>query len=142
DRDGGGVAVGTSVVGDPEIKVDGDTEVVLDARKAVEIKPKTKEDSEFQGFTTSWHRAGPGGAWGLTYSQGWWTDHIYVAPTKPVTVGTLDFYAKFRLYAKELTASVTSPEKAALSLYYCQTYNDFPLKISGDHKVQAVDAGG
>ncbi|MFL5994831.1 MAG: S8 family serine peptidase [Streptomyces sp.] len=142
DRDGGGVAVGTSVVGDPEIKVDGDTEVVLDARKAVEIKPKTKEDSEFQGFTTSWHRAGPGGAWGLTYSQGWWTDHIYVAPTKPVTVGTLDFYAKFRLYAKELTASVTSPEKSALSLYYCQTYNDFPLKISGDHKVQAVDAGG
>jgi hypothetical protein len=134
--------VGTSVVGNPEIKVDGDTEVVLDARKAVEIKPKTKEDSEFQGFSTNWHREGPGSSWGLTYSQGWWTHHIYVAPTQQVTEGTLDFYAKFRLYAKELTASVTSPEKSALSLYYSQTYNDFPTKISGDRTVQAVDAGG
>ncbi|MGW3651447.1 S8 family peptidase [Streptomyces sp. NPDC000878] len=143
DRDGGGVAVGTSIVGNPEIKVDGDTEVVLDARKAVEIKPKTKQDSEFQGFSTNWHREGPGSAWGLTYSQGWWTDHVYVAPTQQVTEGTLEFSAKFRLYAKELTASVTSPEKTELSsLYYSQTYNDFPLKISGDRKVQAVDAGG
>ncbi|MEU6225150.1 S8 family serine peptidase [Streptomyces sp. NPDC047042] len=143
DKDGGGVTVGTSVVGNPEIKVNGDTEVVLDARKAVEIKPRTKQDSEFQGFTTSWHREGPGSKWGLTYSQGWWTDHIYVAPTAQVTEGTLEFSAKFRLYAKELTASVTGPEKYELSsLYYCQTYNDFPLKISGDRKVQAVDAGG
>ncbi|MBK6013909.1 S8 family serine peptidase [Streptomyces sp. MBT53] len=143
DRDAGGLAVGTSIVGNPEIKVDGDTAVVLDARKAVEIKPQTKEKSEFQGFSTSWHREGPGSAWGLTYSQGFWTDHVYVAPTKPVTVGTLNFYAKFRLYAKELTASVTSPQKTALSsLYYSQTYDDFPLKISGDHTVQAVDAGG
>ncbi|MFF3942698.1 S8 family serine peptidase [Streptomyces phaeofaciens] len=143
DRDAGGLAVGTSVVGNPEIKVNGDTEVVLDAREAVEIKPKTKEDSEFQGFSTNWHREGPGSSWGLTYSQGFWTDHIYVAPTRQVTEGTLDFYAKFRLYAQELTASVTSPEKSELSsLYYSQTYEDFPLKINGDHKVQAVDAGG
>ncbi|MEV1065542.1 S8 family serine peptidase [Streptomyces sp. NPDC050263] len=143
DRDAGGATVGTSIVGNPEIKVDGDTEVVLDARKAVEIKPKTKQDSEFQGFSTNWHREGPGSAWGLTYSQGFWTDHVYVAPTEQVTEGTLEFSAKFRLYAKELTASVTSPEKSELSsLYYSQTYNDFPLKISGDHKVQAVDAGG
>ncbi|MER5513403.1 S8 family serine peptidase [Streptomyces sp. NPDC002763] len=143
DRDASGLAVGTSVVGNPEIKVDGDTAVVLDARKAVEIKPKTKQDSEFQGFSTSWHREGPGSAWGLTYSQGFWTDHVYVAPTQQVTVGTLNFYAKFRLYAKELTASVTSPEKTPLSsLYYSQTYNDFPLKISGEHRVRAVDAGG
>jgi subtilisin family serine protease len=143
DRDGGGTTVGTSVVGNPEIKVDKDTEIVLDARKAVEIKPQTKQDSEFQGFSTTWHREGPGSAWGLTYSQGWWTDHVYVAPTQKVTEGTLEFAAKFRLYAKELTASVTSPEKVSLSsLYYSQTYEDFPLKISGERTVQAVDAGG
>ncbi|CAM5505240.1 hypothetical protein SALBM311S_05412 [Streptomyces alboniger] len=59
DEDAGGVAVGTSVVGNPEIKVDGSTEVTLDARKAVEIEPKTKEDSEFQGFT---HLLAPRGA--------------------------------------------------------------------------------
>ncbi|MFI5887046.1 S8 family serine peptidase [Streptomyces sp. NPDC051554] len=143
DLDAAGLAVGTSVVGNPEIKVDGDTAVVLDARKAVEIKPKTKQDSEFKGFSTNWHREGPGSAWGLTYSQGFWTDHVYVAPTPRVTVGTLEFSAKFRLYAKELTASVTGPDKTPLSsLYYSQTYNDFPLKISGDHTVRAVDAGG
>ncbi|MFJ5304624.1 S8 family peptidase [Streptomyces sp. NPDC088350] len=141
DRDGSGLAVGTSVVGDPEIKVDGDTAITLDARKAVEIKPKTKEDSEFQGFTTAWHREGPGSSFGTSYTQGWWTDHIYVAPTKPVTEGTFEFYSKFRLYAKELTASVSTPEKDALSLYYSQTYNGLPTKFSGEHTVRAVDAG-
>ncbi|MCT9111045.1 S8 family serine peptidase [Streptomyces mirabilis] len=142
DRDAGGVAVGTSVVGDPEIKVDGDTTITLDARKAVEIKPKTREDSESKGFTTSWHREGPGSSFGMSYGQGWWTRHIYVAPTKPVTRGSFEFYSKFRLYAKELTASVVGPEKLPLSMYYSQTYNDFPTKISGSHTVRAVDAGG
>lgn len=89
-RDAAGLEMSTSVVGDPQIKVDKDTEVVLDARTAVEIKPKTKEDSEFQGFSTTWRREGPGSGLGLTYSQGWWTDHIYVAPTEKVTEGTLE----------------------------------------------------
>ncbi|MEU0204953.1 S8 family serine peptidase [Streptomyces canus] len=139
--DAAGLQVDTSVVGDPEIKVDKNTEVVLDARKAVEIKPKTKQDSEFQGFTTNWHREGPGSAWGITYSQGWWTDHVYVAPTEKVTEGTFEFSSKFRLYAKELTASVTSPEKYALPLDYAQTHSGFPVKINGERTVRAVDAG-
>ncbi|MFE3036357.1 S8 family serine peptidase [Streptomyces canus] len=140
-RDAAGLEVNTSVVGDPEVKVDKNTEVVLDARKAVEIKPKTKEDSEFQGFTTTWHREGPNSSFGLTYSQGWWTDHVYVAPTKKVTEGTFEFSSKFRLYAKELTASVTSPEKYALPLDYAQTDSGFPVRIDGDRTVRAVDAG-
>lgn len=140
-RDAAGLEVNTSVVGDPEVEVDKNTEVVLDARKAVEIKPKTKEDSEFQGFSTSWHREGPGSAWGLTYSQGWWTDHVFVAPTEKVTQGMFEFSSKFRLYAKELTASVTSPERYALPLDYAQTSTGFPVKISGDRTVRAVDAG-
>ncbi|MEI5521170.1 S8 family serine peptidase [Streptomyces brasiliscabiei] len=141
DVDAAGLAVGTSVVGDPEIKVDGDTEVVLDARKAVEIKTKTKEEAEFQGFSTNWRREGPGSAWGLTYSQGFWTDHVYVAPTERVTEGIFEFSAKFRLYEKELTASVTSPEEYTLPLDYTQTYTGFPAKISGRDTVRAVDAG-
>ncbi|CAM5555855.1 S8 family peptidase [Streptomyces canus] len=140
-RDAAGLEMSTSVVGDPQIKVDKDTEVVLDARTAVEIKPKTKEDSEFPGFSTTWHREGPGSDWGLTYSQGWWTDHIYVAPTEKVTEGTLEFSSKFRLYAKELTASVTGPEKYALPLDYAQTSSGFPVKFSGARTVRAVDAG-
>ncbi|MER6154606.1 S8 family serine peptidase [Streptomyces sp. NPDC001868] len=140
-RDAAGLEVDTSIVGDPEIKVDQDTEVVLDARKAVEIKPKTKEDSEFRGFTTTWHREGPGTGLGVTYSQGWWTDHVYVAPTEKVTQGVFEFSSKFRLYAKELTASVTGPEKYALPLDYAQTYSGLPVKVSGDHTVRAVDAG-
>ncbi|MGP4047800.1 S8 family serine peptidase [Streptomyces sp. 2A115] len=140
-RDAAGPEVNTSIVGDPQVKVDKNTELVLDARTAVEIKPKTKEDSEFQGFTTTWRRQGPGSNWGLTYSQGWWTDHVYVAPTEKVTEGTFEFSSKFRLYAKELTASVTSPEKYALPLDYAQTSSGFPVKFSGGRTVRAVDAG-
>ncbi|MFF0163625.1 S8 family serine peptidase [Streptomyces sp. NPDC005263] len=139
--DAAGLEVATSVVGDPEVKVDKDTEVVLDARTAVEIKPKTKEDSEFRGFLTNWHREGPGSAWGITYNEGWWTDHVYVAPTEKVTEGMFEFSSKFRLYAKELTASVTSPEKYSLPLDYAHTSSGFPVKINGDRTVQAVDAG-
>ncbi|GAA4014157.1 S8 family serine peptidase [Streptomyces plumbiresistens] len=141
ERDAAGLEVATSVVGDPEIKVDKDTEVVFDARKAVEIKPKTREDSEFQGFTTNWHREGPGTDFGLTYAQNWWTDRIYVAPTEKVTEGMFEFTSKFRLAAKELTASVSSPEKYALPLDYAQTQNGFPARFSGERKVRAVAAG-
>ncbi|MGW1026493.1 S8 family peptidase [Streptomyces sp. NPDC002577] len=143
ELDSGDNPISSSVVGDPEIEVTGDTEVTLDARKAVEIKPVTKErDAEHQGVTTAWHREGPGSSFGLTYSEGQWKDHIYVAPTEQVTKGTFDFYAKFRLYAKELTASVTSPEQYTLKPEYANTYTGFPVKITGDHTVQAVDAGG
>ncbi|WP_406343334.1 S8 family peptidase [Streptomyces sp. NBC_01578] len=142
ELDSSGGAISTSVVGDPQIEVTGDTEVTLDARKAVEIKPVTKDrDAEHKGFTTSWHREGPGSSFGLTYSEGQWKDHVYVAPTEEVTKGTFDFYAKFRLYAKELTASVTSPESYALKPEYANTYTGFPVKITGDRTVQAVDAG-
>ncbi|MGW0757680.1 S8 family peptidase [Streptomyces sp. NPDC002814] len=141
ERDAAGLEVATSVVGDPEIKVDKDTEVVFDARKAVEIKPKTREDSEFQGFTTNWHREGPGTDFGLTYAQNWWTDRIYVAPTEKVTEGRFEFTSKFRLAAKELTASVSSPEKYALPLDYAQTQNGFPARFNGERKVRAVAAG-
>ncbi|MGI3222949.1 S8 family serine peptidase [Streptomyces sp. GTA36] len=141
ERDAAGLEVATSVVGDPEIKVDKDTEVVFDARKAVEIKPRTKENSEFQGFSTNWHREGPGTAFGATYAQNWWTDRIYVAPTEKVTEGMFEFTPKFRLYEKELTASVSSPEKYALPLDYSQVSDTLPVKFSGKRTVRAVDAG-
>ncbi|MEU5196292.1 S8 family serine peptidase [Streptomyces scabiei] len=141
ERDAAGLQVATSVVGDPEIKVDKDTEVVFDARKAVEIKPRTKEDSEFQGFSTNWHREGPGTAFGATYAQNWWTDRIYVAPTEKVTEGLFEFTSKFRLYEKELTASVSSPEAYALPLDYSQVSDSLPVKFSGKRTVRAVDAG-
>jgi hypothetical protein len=64
-----------------------------------------------------------------------------VAPTEKVTQGMFEFSSKFRLYAKELTASVTGPEKYALPLDYAQTDNGLPVKVSGDHTVRAVDAG-
>ncbi|MCQ4207557.1 S8 family serine peptidase [Streptomyces longispororuber] len=140
-RDAAGLEVTTSIVGDPEVKVDQDTEVVLDARKAVEIKPRTKQNSEFQGFTTSWHREGPGTNWGVSYSQGWWTDHVYVAPTEKVTEGTFEFSSKFRLYAKDLTASVVTPQQYTLPLDYAQTSTGIPAKIDGEHTALAVDAG-
>ncbi|MGW1671568.1 S8 family peptidase [Streptomyces sp. NPDC002324] len=141
ERDAAGLQVATSVVGDPEIKVDKDTEVVFDARKAVEIKPRTKENSEFQGFSTNWHREGPGTAFGATYAQNWWTDRIYVAPTEKVTEGLFEFTSKFRLYEKELTASVSSPEKYPLPLDYSQVSDGLPAKFSGERTVRAVDAG-
>ncbi len=112
----------------------------MSARKAVEIKPKTKEGLRVPGLQHQLAPGRPGHCLGVTYSQGWSTDHIYVAPTEKVTQGMFEFSSKFRLYAKELTAA-SRPEKYALPLDYAQTYSGLPVKVSGDHTVRAVDAG-
>ncbi|MFK4264791.1 S8 family serine peptidase [Streptomyces milbemycinicus] len=142
--DSGRHEVGTSIVGDPQIEVTGDTSITLDARKAVEIKPQTKEkDAELQGVTTSWHREREGGSsFGLTYIMGKWKKHIYAAPTKQVTDGSFEFYSRWRLEKKKLTASVTSPERVTLNPEYANTYTGWPVKITGNRKVRLVDAKG
>ncbi|MBL1116551.1 S8 family serine peptidase [Streptomyces sp. 110] len=141
--DSGKHEVATSVVGDPEIELTGDTSLTLDARKAVEIKPQTKEkDAEPQGVITSWHRELKGGSsFGLTYSMGKWRKHIYAAPTKKVTKGFFEFYSRWRLEKTKLTASVTSPERVTLSPQYVDTYTGWPVKIDGKRKVRLVSAG-
>ncbi|MFD5387549.1 S8 family serine peptidase [Streptomyces sp. NPDC127074] len=141
--DSGRHEVATSVVGDPQIELTGDTSLTLDARKAVEIKPRTKEkDVESQGVTTSWHREREGGSsFGLTYIMGKWRKHIYAAPTEKVTDGLFEFYSRWRLAKTELTASVTSPEQVTLNPEYATTYTGWPVKIDGKHKVRLVSAG-
>ncbi|MFD7502358.1 S8 family serine peptidase [Streptomyces sp. NPDC059850] len=141
--DSGKREVATSVVGDPEIELNGDVSLTLDARKAVEIKPETKEkDAEPQGVTTSWHRELEGGSsFGLTYSMGKWRKHIYAAPTEKVTQGLFEFYSRWRLGKTELTARVTSPERVTLNPQYASTYTGWPVKIDGKRKVRVVSAG-
>ncbi|WP_438452585.1 S8 family serine peptidase [Streptomyces asiaticus] len=141
--DSGKHEVATSVVGDPQIELNRDTSLTLDARKAVEIKPQTKEkDAESQGVTTSWHRELKGGSsFGLTYSMGKWRKHIYAAPTEKVTEGFFEFYSRWRLEKTKLTASVTSPERVTLNPEYADTYTGWPVKIDGKRKVRLVSAG-
>ncbi|AQW49196.1 S8 family peptidase [Streptomyces violaceusniger] len=141
--DSGRHETSTSIVGDPQIELTGDTSLTLDARKAVEIRPQTKEkDVESQGVTTSWHREREGGSsFGLTYIMGKWKKHIYAAPTEKVTDGLFEFYTRWRLEKTELTASVTSPERVALNPVYANTYTGWPVKIDGKHKVRLVSAG-
>ena len=141
--DSGKHEVATSVVGDPQIELTGDTSLTLDARKAVEIKPQTKEkDIESQGPTTSWHRELKGGSsFGLTYSMGKWKKHIYAAPTEKVTEGFFEFYSGWRLEKTQLTASVTNPERVTLNPEYASTYTGWPVKIDGRRKVRLVSAG-
>lgn len=144
EYDSGRHETGVSVVGDPQIEVDGDTKLTLDARKAVAIKPRTKEkDAEPQGITTAWHREdADGNGFGLNYTMGDWKKRAYAAPTEEVTDGTLEFYSKWRLVKTELTASVTSPERLRLSPVYANTYTGRPVKITGNRKVRLVSAGG
>ncbi|MFI0815458.1 S8 family serine peptidase [Streptomyces sp. NPDC021098] len=141
--DSGKREVATSVVGDPQIELTGDTSLTLDARKAVEIKPQTNEkDVEPQGVTTSWHRELAGGSsFGLTYSMGKWKKHIYAAPTEKVTEGFFEFYSRWRLAKTELTARVTSPARVTLNPQYATTYTGWPVKIDGKRKVPVVSAG-
>ncbi|MDW6058857.1 PA domain-containing protein [Streptomyces sp. FXJ1.4098] len=74
--------------------------------------------------------------------MGQWKKHIYAAPTKQVTDGSFEFYSRWRLEKKKLTASVTSPERVTLNPQYANTYTGWPVKITGNRKVRLVDAKG
>jgi subtilisin family serine protease len=97
-----------TLVTDPNVVVDKDTELVLDARKAVPIKIETPKPSEQQAILSYYvHRE---------YGNGRWISHgvmhfstvqqVNVTPTKPVTDGSFEFSSRWQLVAPLVQASI------------------------------------
>ncbi|MCG5219817.1 S8 family serine peptidase [Streptosporangium soli] len=96
-----------SLVVIPELKVTGDLEVVLDARKAHPVKIKTAEPVIQEGISTYFtHRA----YGSRKISQGAMNfpsvEHLAVTPTEPVKNGTFEFASRWQLAAPRVTAKL------------------------------------
>ncbi|MFF4807835.1 S8 family serine peptidase [Micromonospora chersina] len=88
---------GTALLGDPEIVLDGDRTVNLDARKAVVATATVPERTEDRILMMDWYRS-DGGVSSIDdkYILAPWVDTMYVLPTKQVTRGAFEYETRWR----------------------------------------------
>ncbi|MEV0388374.1 S8 family serine peptidase [Nonomuraea sp. NPDC050643] len=146
-----GKPLNESLLGDPEMEISEDTEVVLDARKAVEVEIETPDHETKRNTGAAaalmWYRAGERGTalrGGTNISPGGHIEErLFVQPTRKVTKGTFVVSTRWRLKAPEITLSTPGVE---LSPQYVDPvqFSDFATeypRLDGTRQLTAVDAG-
>ncbi|HEY8453448.1 MAG TPA: S8 family serine peptidase [Natronosporangium sp.] len=105
------VAHETVFVFEPEITLDGDRTVVLDARAAEEITVATPEhpEADVHRFTMGYLRRGAGTAElsKLALRTEW--NRFFAVPTGPPTIGEFEMFTHWRLGEPRVTLEVTDP---------------------------------
>ncbi|MFF9500906.1 S8 family serine peptidase [Streptomyces sp. NPDC014656] len=129
-----------TLVVDPRLRVNGATDLVLDARKAVPVEIRTPKAAEQRGplvFSTHWKTAD------REFASFFHTGHsggqsLYVTPTEEFTEGTFEFTSRWQLTAPMLGARAVAATAAA----------DVPLRllhnspaVEGVRRLRVVDAG-
>ncbi|MEU4098231.1 S8 family serine peptidase [Streptomyces sp. NPDC026673] len=125
---------------EPEVKVTGDTTVILDARKAKPVRVRTPKPAERRNnLTYQIHRAinGVPMTLGTYYEDGGGSVDLYVNPTSKVTEGRFEFNSRWEMTAPELTADVRGAD-FDLKPYYAR--QSMPFRADGERLI-AVDAG-
>ncbi|NBE93482.1 serine protease [Nonomuraea sp. KC401] len=146
-----GTPLNESLLGDPEMTISEDTEVVLDARKAVEVKVETPDHRTKRNTGSAaalmWYRAGEQGTalrGGTTISPGGQIEErLFVQPTKKVTKGTFVVSTRWRLTAPEITLTTLGLELDPQYVNPVQ-FSDFATeypRLDGTRLLMAVDVG-
>ncbi|WP_328950611.1 S8 family serine peptidase [Streptomyces sp. NBC_00184] len=129
-----------SVMVDPRLRVRGDADLVLDARKAVPVEIRTPQRSEQRGplvFSTHWKTGDREFASYYTsgHSGG---QRLYVTPTDEFTEGTFEFSSRWQLAAPMISArAVSSTAAAGVPL---RLIHNSPA-VDGVRRLRVVDAG-
>ncbi|MFC9246778.1 S8 family serine peptidase [Streptomyces sp. NPDC057136] len=129
-----------SVVVDPELTVDRDTHVVLDARKAVQVRIETPKPAVQEAVVSFYtHRA----VGGRSISNGHMdfsadARRLYVTPTKKVTDGVFEFNSRWQLTAPQLTARALRAGRA-IDLEGGLLHNS--PTVDGRRSMRLLDAG-
>ncbi|GIF53167.1 subtilisin family serine protease [Asanoa ferruginea] len=124
----------------PELKVDRDVEVLVDARKGTPIRIETPRPAEQRAVLSYYvHRVTGSGrdiAHGVMHFSN--VRQVNVAPTKPVRAGSFEFSSRWQLVAPMVRASVGGPVDLNLmgnSPAWAGT-RTFALAKSGDRDVR------
>ncbi|WP_406314123.1 S8 family serine peptidase [Streptosporangium sp. NBC_01639] len=146
-----GKPLNESLVGDPEMKITENTEVVLDARKAVEVEVETPDHvtkrNTGAAAQIAWYRSGEKGTalrGGTNISPGGQVEErLFVQPTRQVTKGIFTVGTRWRLEAPAIT--LTTPGIGLNPEYYDPVhFSDFATeypRLDGTALLMAVDAG-
>ncbi|MFG1710533.1 S8 family serine peptidase [Nonomuraea sp. M3C6] len=146
-----GKPLNESLLGDPEMKITENTEVVLDARKAVEVKIETPDHKTKRNpgaaAALMWYRAGEQGSalrGGTTISpNAQIEERLFVQPTRKVTKGTFVVGTRWRLKAPEIDFSTLGLDLEPQYVDPVQ-FSDFDTeypRLDGTQLLMAVDAG-
>ncbi|MFE7464522.1 S8 family serine peptidase [Streptomyces sp. NPDC057499] len=128
-----------SLVVDPQLRVDGATDVVLDARKAVPVDIRTPKPAEQRGsvvFSTHW-TAGDRSFMSFYTSGHSGGYRLYVTPTKKYTEGEFEFSSRWQLAAPLLSARTVSGTAAGVPL---RLLHNSPA-VRDARRLRVVDAG-
>ncbi|NBH10497.1 S8 family serine peptidase [Amycolatopsis sp. SID8362] len=135
--DGGGDGRTVHQVVLPEIRVTGDTNLVLDARKAVKVEVETPKPSEQAGIWSyyTYRELGPRRI--ANYAMQFdYTRELWVTPTPKVTTGAFEFGSRWSRIAPPLTATVLGDRDPLTTRYLAGS-----PKLDGWRLLPAVSAG-
>jgi subtilisin family serine protease len=121
----------------PEIRITGDTTIVLDARKAVKVEIETPKPSEQAGIWSyyTYRELGPRKI--ANYAMQFdYTRELRVTPTPKVTTGVFEFGSRWSRIAPPLTANVLGGRDPLTTRYLAGS-----PKLDGRRLLQAVSAG-
>ncbi|MFI0416995.1 S8 family peptidase [Spongiactinospora sp. 9N601] len=144
-----GNILNATFAGDPEVKVTGDTEVVLDARKGTEIKidtPHRDAQAGPSGATKlTWHRAPEKGPDNVDsyLPAGSQEERLFATPTRRVTKGEFGFASRWRLTAPEITLrtpGIDLDPRYYDAVWFSDDTTQFP-RLDGNALLLAADAG-
>ncbi|MFE7620258.1 S8 family serine peptidase [Streptomyces sp. NPDC057496] len=132
--------ISNSLVVDPRLRVSGDTDLVLDARKAVPVSIRTPKPAEQRGplvFSTHWKTGD------RQFSSYFSSGHsggqsLYVTPTEEFTEGTFEFTSRWQLTAPMLRARAVSATTA--TGVPVRLLHNSPA-VEGVRRLRVVDAG-
>ena len=88
---------GIALVGNPEVKLDQDREVELDATQAVPVTASVDKPNAEATYQQMEYYVSAGGGYTEALAMPVVVDNMYAQPTAPVTEGTFDFSTRWRL---------------------------------------------
>jgi hypothetical protein len=144
-------ALNTSLVGEPEIRVTGDTEIALDARKAkevtFEVPDRDAQANDGGALEIVYERnpeRGPGaGDFALRGPGFQLEEKLYLQPTKRITRGEFHAFTRWQLGEPEISLDVHGLDLHPA--YYDPVYHsdlswEYP-RLDGVRRLRVVDAG-
>ncbi|TDD92151.1 hypothetical protein E1293_01155 [Actinomadura darangshiensis] len=138
-----------SLVGYPEIKITGDTEIVLDARKAKEVTVRTPEHATKPDLGAISHLMWTRGtASGQSVNEGVYMndgatleERVFLQPTERVRSGTFEAYTRWRLEAPAITMRARGLSLHPMyypASYFSDTSDQFP-RLDGRTRMRVAD---
>ncbi|MFC5801934.1 S8 family serine peptidase [Streptomyces formicae] len=128
-------STGLALLGDPEIRLDRDQELVLDARKAREATATVPHRTEDRLMYLNWYRSdGADSTIAIQYVLPPTHDSMFVLPTEKVTTGSFEYESRWRKAYPMLTLTAAGRPVAFLAQAGTSFYD-------GRRTLAAVHAG-